>query len=120
MPLEKLIPKPQAERERITIAVSAEMRDRINKVATMMGFTQSEAVRYLMARGLEGLTAVTATSESASALKSMMELFEAADQREQRERKSRSVPSNTRTTVQKSTGATLFDVHAGGEKKRKK
>jgi hypothetical protein len=95
--------KPNSERERITIALRPEMRERIDHVAAIMGFGTSEAVRYLMARGLEGVTAIIATADSAKTLRSMFEMAERQEVFETQ--KTRSGPSNTRPKVQKSSSA---------------
>jgi hypothetical protein len=119
--------KPNSERERITIALRPEMRQRIDHVAQMMGFGTSEAVRYLMARGLEGVTGIIATADSAKTLRSMFEMAERQELFETQ--KSQSGPSNTRPKAEKSSSApskpppkcpseaSLFDIEPASKKR---
>lgn len=61
---------------RVTFSVSAEMREKINRIAALMGLSEAGAARYLVSRGLEGLLGLLSTSQTADTLKSMFEVME--------------------------------------------
>jgi hypothetical protein len=110
-----------------------------------MGFGTSEAVRYLMARGLEGVTTIIAAADTSMTLHSMFEMaerqeraetiangssikvqpvFEMGEPQERAEiakpvARSRSGPSNTRPKVENPTVSSLFDITPTKKKEKK-
>jgi predicted transcriptional regulator len=114
---------------RISFSVSAEMREKISRIASLMGLTEAGAARYLVSRGLEGLIGMLSTSQTADTLKSMFEMFEREAQKEEVRRAEKGKKQDrvlvTPDLRQKNLSvrgkgerkeASLFDVHEVGKK----
>ena len=118
--------KIERERDRITISISPELREKIGVVAEMMGLSEAAAARYLMIRGMEGVLHVLSSTQSANALRSMFDAFEREMEPESPKNKGRKggaavvrVRSNTRTKAQKSTLQGVFDLPSSTGRKQK-